>query len=59
MLKENQMLGQIIDKMKQKVQTKSGIAVDELEQAFLELNQEYEDFAIITVLITHNVSLGC
>jgi hypothetical protein len=30
--------------MKSKVQTKSGIAVEELETAFLELNKEYEEF---------------
>ena len=37
------MLGQIIDRMKSKVQTKSGIAVEELEKAFLDLNNEYEE----------------
>jgi hypothetical protein len=37
-------LGEIIDKMKSKVQTKSGIAVEELETAFLELNVEYENY---------------
>lgn len=29
--------------MKSRVQTKSGIAVDELETAFVELNKEYEE----------------
>eukprot|EP00347_Sterkiella_histriomuscorum_P000039 403377416 len=42
LLQENQVLGQIIDKMKSKVVTKSGVAVDELETAFIELNTEYE-----------------
>lgn len=44
LFKENAVLGQIIDRMKSKVQTKSGVAVDELETAFLELNNEYEEF---------------
>ncbi|CDW86559.1 UNKNOWN [Stylonychia lemnae] len=42
LLQENQVLGQIIDRMKQKVVSKSGVAVDELENAFIELNKEYE-----------------
>jgi hypothetical protein len=38
LFKENAVLGNIIDKMKQKVTTKSGVAVEELETAFLDLN---------------------
>ena len=32
--------------MKEKVQTKSGIAIEELENAFLELNDEYEKYKL-------------